>query len=133
MKKLLYVLPFLFCSAAHAATITNAQAVKIVTSYFTDCTKTAISSTTATEISSNTAVVNTTYATSSIAVQNLSATASICCADRANVACSGANQGWMIAPSSGQPNFFSWSISTTQKWYCLASAVSTSAIVCRQK
>ncbi len=124
-------LALLVAPMAHAQTLTNAQAVKIVVPYMTTCSSATIG-TAATEMTGNTASVKTTAGISSVKVSNLSGTATVCCASTSNVVCTPGSAYYIepIFPSSTQPNSITWRISTTQKWYCAASAANTSVSLC---
>ncbi len=131
MKTLLVLVALLGLSiSAHAQQLTNAQAVKIVVPYVTQCSTASIS-TTATEVTGNTSAINTTYGASAVKIANQDATNNLCCSENAGVSCSVAD---VIAASASAPyNWLSWAVSTTQKWYCVASASTAKALICRVK
>ncbi len=115
---------------AKAQSLTNAQAVKIVVPYVTQCSTASISTST-TEVTGNTASVATTYGASAVKIVNQDTTNNVCCSDNAGVSCS---VGDVISASVSAPyNWLSWPVSTTQKWYCVASASTAKALICRVK
>jgi len=134
MKAIRYaaVLVLAFCSLpAAAATLTNAQAVKVVVPYTTSCSSVTIG-VSAVEMTGNTANVTTTAGISAIKVSNLSASATVCCSDKSTIVCTVGNANYMepIFPSTVQPYFDAWAISTSEPWYCAASAANTSVSAC---
>lgn len=133
MKKILLALVALIAfSTRSVAQLTNAQAVKIVVPYKTTCSSVTIG-TSATELTGNTTSITTTAGISAIKVVNLSTTATVYCSQNAAVASSGNSIGDPLFPSSGQPYFLEWGISTAQGWSCVSSASNTSLIVCLVK
>lgn len=117
-----------------AQQITNAQAVKVIVPYFTQCTKQTISPTTPTEITGNTSILSTTFGATAVQIFNLDTAATLFCSHDSAVAASGSHQGVSIAPAASAPfNWLSWGISTMQGWYCLSSSGSVSAMVCLTK
>lgn len=135
MKKILLLIAALGLSiSSQAATMTNAQAVKLVIPYQTTCSSMTIS-TTATDVSGNTTSITTTAGISNIAVLNWDTNNIVYCDEMSTVTSSGNAIGWPIAPSAatGPRNWMSWAISTTQQWYCIASGANTSIQVCKTK
>lgn len=133
MRKTLFALGLILSliPAVRAQQLTNAQAVKIVVPYKTACSSVTIG-TAATEMTGNTSSAITTAGISALKVSNLSTTATVCCASANTVVCTVGNSNYIepIFPSSAQPNFDEWGISTMQPWYCAASAANTSLSVC---
>ncbi len=132
MKKILFTLAALIgLCLPSGAQMTNAQSVKIVVPFTNTCSSVTIG-VAATEITGNTSVSTTTAGISAIKVSNLSASATVCCSSSASIVCTAGDSNYMepIFPSSAQPNFLNWSISTAQKWYCAASAANTSISRC---
>lgn len=119
------------CGSVRAQQITNATAVKIVVPFKTTCSSTTIG-TAAVEMTGNTTNVTTTAGISAVKVSNLSSTATVCCSSANTVVCTVGNSFYIepIFPSSAQPNFNEWGISTAQGWYCAASASNTSVSLC---
>lgn len=120
-----------FCIPVQAQTLTNAQAVKLIVPYKTTCSSMTIG-TSATEMTGNTAVVSTTAGISALKVSNLSSSASVCCSSANTVVCTVGSSFYVepIFPSAAQPNFLNWAISTSQPWYCAASAANSPVSVC---
>lgn len=130
-KTLLAVIALLgLCAPARAQTLTNAQAVKIVVPYVTQCSTASVSTST-TEVTGNTSAANTTYGASAVKIVNQDTTNNVCCSENASVSCSVAD---VIAPSVAAPyNWTSWAVSVTQKWYCVAAAATAKILICRVK
>ncbi len=131
-KSLLALVALIGLCVPARSQITNAQAVKIVVPYKTSCSLVTVG-TTATELTGNTTTISTTAGISAIKIVNLSSTANIYSSQSANVATSGSNTGdpLMEATSAtAQPNWSEYGISVLQTWYAIASAASTSIIVC---
>ncbi len=132
MKNILMVLGVLLglCSRS-SAQMTNAQSVKIVVPYLTTCSSQTIG-TSAVEMTGNTAVSSTTAGISAIKISNLSSSATVCCSSSDTVVCTVGSSFYVepIFPSSSQPNFNAWGISTAQKWYCAASSANVSVSKC---
>lgn len=135
MKNFLLVLVSLLALAvpAKAQSYTSAQATWNTVRYTTLCSSTTIG-VTAVEMTSNTSTVTTSVGISQLKVTNAHTTATICCASASTVTCNtgAATDGEAIAPvASGQRNFLSWGISTSQQFWCIATVASTGVTVCK--
>lgn len=118
---------------ARAVQHTNASPVAVMVPGSTTCTKVAISGTTPTEVSGNTAVLSTSAQVIALKVSNIDTSADLSCSHNSAVTVAGGSTpGDLIAHASAAPwNWLSWAISAAQPWYCLSSAGGGSnAIVC---
>lgn len=133
MKAAILIAAFLyFVPRAGAVTQhSNSTPVSIIVPGNTTCSKQTIAAT-AGDVTGNTAVASTSAYIIAVKVTNLDASADIYCSDSSSVAASGSGQGdGPIAHTAAAPfNFLSWGISSLQKWYCISSSGSVSAIVC---
>lgn len=135
-KTLLVIVALLGLSIpAKAQSITNAQAVWSAVKYQTTCSSTTVGLS-AVEMTGNTSTHTTTGGISWIKITNANQFASVCCSSSTNVTCNtGAlGDGDEIAKRTAitaQPNSLSWSISTMQQWFCIATLASTGVTVCK--
>lgn len=100
------------------------------------CVPLVISSSSPTEVTTNTAAGNVGSLVWSIKVTNTDTSNDIWCSHDPAVAISGTtNLGEVIVHRSAgtQPNWLAWWIGPNQLWYCLAQTASVTATVCRSQ